>query len=248
MLETRNLCKAFGGLAATADVSLQIAVGEIHGLIGPNGAGKSTLLGQIAGTLRPDSGQILWDGTNVTHRSPAQRVALGLGRSFQITSFWHELTALENVLLGAQRAFGSVFSIWARALTQAEACRKAREALEYVELAPFAEKLAGSLSYGQQKQLELAIVLAGGPKIVLLDEPLAGVGQVEAERLIALIERLRQDMGVMLVEHDMDAMFRLADRISVLHQGRIIAMGTPAAVQGDSQVRDAYLGDDLDAA
>lgn len=248
MLEVRNLHKSFGGLAATSDVSLQINVGEIHGLIGPNGAGKSTLLGQIAGTLRPDSGGIFWGGHDILAHSSSERVALGLGRSFQITSFWHELTVLENVVLGAQRECGALYSFWRPAILEARPLAAAEQALTYVGLDALSGKPAGSLSYGQKKQLELGIVLAGNPRVLLLDEPLAGVGQVEAERLVLLIGKLRQDRGVLLVEHDMDAMFRLADRISVLHQGQIISTGTPDVVRDDPLVRAAYLGDEVDAA
>jgi branched-chain amino acid transport system ATP-binding protein len=245
MLRVQNLRKSFGGLKATADVSLHVAVGEIHGLIGPNGAGKSTLIGQIAGTLQPDSGSVQIDGADVTHRSAAARVARGLGRSFQITSLWPDLSVLENVLLGAQRALGLTYRMWSAATSKTDAVRASREALAYVGLDDERERAAGSLAYGLQKQLELAIVLAGQPRVLLLDEPLAGVGQVEAERLVTLIERLRGDRAVLLVEHDMDAMFRLADRISVLHLGAIIASGLPDEVRQDALVREAYLGDDL---
>lgn len=244
MLSIRNLNKSFGALAATSDVSLELRPGEIHGVIGPNGAGKSTLIAQIAGTLRPDSGQVLLDGIDVTRESPSRRVSLGLGRSFQITSLWFDLTVLENVLLGAQRSQGKALHFWRPALNERAAVQRARDALAYVRMEDRAHLPVKVLSYGEQKQLELALVLAGGPRMLLLDEPLAGVGIQEAEALVLLIERIRADMGILLVEHDMSAMFRLADRISVLHQGRILCTGTVAEVQADEEVRRAYLGED----
>jgi branched-chain amino acid transport system ATP-binding protein len=244
MLSIHNLHKSFGALAATSDVSLELRPGEIHGVIGPNCAGKSTLIAQIAGTLQPDSGQVLFDGVDVTRESSSARAARGLGRSFQITSLWFDLTVLENVLLGAQRTQGSPLSYWRPALTEAGAVHRARAALAYVRIEDRANLPVKALSYGEQKQLELALVLAGEPRMLLLDEPLAGVGIQEAEALVRLIERIRADMGILLVEHDMGAMFRLADRISVLHQGRILCTGTVAEVQADEEVRRAYLGED----
>jgi branched-chain amino acid transport system ATP-binding protein len=248
MLSIRHLNKSFGGLAATCDVSLELRRGEIHGVIGPNGAGKSTLVAQIAGTLRPDSGEVLLDGAEITRLAPPERVALGLGRSFQITSLWFELSAIENVLLGAQRTLGSVYRFWRPALDDAKAMERARAALAYVNMDDRAAVPAKLLSYGEQKQLELAVALAGEPRMLLLDEPLAGVGVQEAEGLVRLIEKIRGDMGILLIEHDMDAMFRLADRISVLHQGRILRTGTVNEIQTDALVRRAYLGEDEDGA
>lgn len=248
MLSIRHLHKSFGGLAATCDVSLDLKQGEIHGVIGPNGAGKSTLVAQIAGTLKPDSGQVMLNGMDITRLAAPERVALGLGRSFQITSLWFDLTVMENVLLGAQRTLGSVYRLWRPALQDAQAMERARAALVYVNLQDRAPALARSLSYGEQKQLELAVALAGEPRMLLLDEPLAGVGVQEAEGLVRLIEKIRGEMGILLIEHDMDAMFRLADRISVLHQGRILRTGTVEEIQQDAQVRSAYLGEDEDAA
>ena len=246
MLSIQNLNKSFGALAATCDISLELRPGEIHGVIGPNGAGKSTLIAQIAGTLRPDSGRVCFDGVDVTAQTPSARVALGLGRSFQITSLWFDLTVLENVLLGAQRTQGSACRFWRPALDDAAAVQRARAALAYVQMEDRAGVPAKLLSYGEQKQLELALVLAGEPRMLLLDEPLAGVGTQEAEGLVRLIEKIRGDMGILLVEHDMGAMFRLADRISVLHQGRILRTGTVAEIQADEEVRRAYLGEDED--
>jgi branched-chain amino acid transport system ATP-binding protein len=248
MLSIQHLNKSFGGLAATCDVSLELRRGEIHGVIGPNGAGKSTLVAQIAGTLRPDSGEVLLDGVEITRMSPTERVSLGLGRSFQITSLWFELSAIENTLLGAQRTQGSVYRFWRPALDDAKAVQRARAALAYVNLEDRSAVPAKLLSYGEQKQLELAVALAGEPRMLLLDEPLAGVGMQEAEGLVRLIERIRGDMSILLIEHDMDAMFRLADRISVLHQGRILRTGTVNEIQTDALVRRAYLGEDEDDA
>ncbi len=205
-------------------------------------------MAQIAGTLKPDSGQVMLNGMDITRLAAPERVALGLGRSFQITSLWFDLTVMENVLLGAQRTLGSVYRLWRPALQDAQAMERARAALAYVNLQDRAPALARSLSYGEQKQLELAVALAGEPRMLLLDEPLAGVGVQEAEGLVRLIEKIRGEMGILLIEHDMDAMFRLADRISVLHQGRILRTGTVEEIQQDAQVRSAYLGEDEDAA
>lgn len=247
MLSVCHLRKSFGGIAATCDVSFEVAEREIHGLIGPNGAGKSTLVGQIAGMLRPASGTVHFREQDITRTSPQRRVALGLARSFQITSLWLDLTILENVVIGAQRALGSPFRFWKPALADKSAVRVARETLADLGLLEREAVLARSLSYGEQKQLELAIVLAGRPRLLLLDEPFAGVGGQETEALVSLIERIRSEVSILLIEHDMDAMFRLADRISVLHQGRIIVTGDAATVRADEHVRRAYLGEDDDA-
>lgn len=246
MLSIEHLHKSFGALSATCDVSIDVQRGEIHGVIGPNGAGKSTLVGQIAGTLRPDSGRVLLDGEDITRLSPPQRVARGLGRSFQITSLWFELTALENVLIGAQRTLGTIYRFWRPALANREAVQRTRAALAYVNMEDRSDVAAIALSYGEQKQLELAVALAGEPRMLLLDEPLAGVGVQEADGLVRLIDKIRGDMGILLIEHDMDAMFRLADRISVLHQGRILRTGSISEIKTDEEVRRAYLGEDED--
>jgi len=242
-LRLAALNKRFGGLVVTADVSLDVRPGEIHALIGPNGAGKTTLIGQIAGSLHPDSGRIFLGATDVTAFSVAARARLGLSRSFQVMSLLPGFSALENVAVAVQAKQGSSFRIFRPAASEAALNRAALQALERVGLAHRATAAAASLAHGEKRQLELAIALAQSPKLLLLDEPLAGTGAEEAAALVALLQTLRGGPGVLLVEHDMQAVFALADRITVLAQGRVIASGAPAAVRADPAVQVAYLGD-----
>ncbi len=244
MLEVRDLRKAFGALVVTDGVSLTLRPGTIHAVIGPNGAGKTTLIHQIFGTLRPDAGSILLGGTDVTGLAPHRRARLGLARSFQITSVLPEFSVLENVMLAVLGGHGSVFR-FIRPLAQEQRLRDpAMAVLARVGLGDRPAALAGALSHGEKRQLELALALAAEPRVMLLDEPLAGAGPEEAARLVALLDTLRRDCAIILVEHDMDAVFQLADDISVLAQGRVIAHGTPAAIRADPAVRAAYLGED----
>ena len=236
LLELHHLNKRFGGLTVTDDVSLTVMPGEIHALIGPNGAGKTTLIHQIGGTLRPDSGAVLIAGQDVTRWSLPQRARIGLGRSFQITSIIPGFTALENVALAAQAV--------RPARRDAALNAAARQALGRVQLAHRADALAATLSHGEKRQLELAVVLAAVPRLLLLDEPLAGAGPEETERLVALLRGLRDQFGILLVEHDMQAVFALADRISVLVYGRIVVTATPDEIRAHPEVRSAYLGED----
>jgi len=244
LLELRSLKKRFGGLAVTDDVSLDLRQGEIHALIGPNGAGKTTLIHQISGTLAPDSGQVFFAGQDVTRLSMAKRARMGLARSFQITSIIPGFTTLENVALAVQARSGSSFRFFASVRSEAALNDQAMAALVEVGIEQRASTPAASLSHGEKRQLELAIALAMQPRVLLLDEPLAGTGTDEAERLMRILSGLRARYGVLMIEHDMQAVFALADRISVLAQGRIIAAGTPDEIRANSAVRAAYLGDE----
>jgi branched-chain amino acid transport system ATP-binding protein len=244
LLELRDLRKRFGGLAVTDGVSMAVAPGGIHAVIGPNGAGKTTLIHQVSGLLRPDAGRILFAGRDVTGLSLPQRARLGLARSFQITSVLPGFTALENAALAVQARSGSSFRFFRPAAAEVALNREAMAALEEVGLTDRAGVPAGQLSHGERRQLELAVALAMRPRLLLLDEPLAGAGPEESERLIAILRQLKGDYTILLVEHDMQAVFALADRISVLVYGRLLATGTPDAIRADPQVRAAYLGED----
>ena len=245
LLELRGLCKRFGGLVATDNVTLDVRRGEIHALIGPNGAGKTTLIAQIAGSLRPDAGQILFAGRDITARPVHARVAAGLARSYQITSIFPGFTVLDNLSLAVQARSGHSMSFWRAVATEHGLVREAERVAEQVGLAARLHTPAGTLAHGEQRALEVGLALATKPQLVLLDEPMAGAGPEEGERLVTLISSLRAEVAVLLVEHDMDAVFRLADRISVLVGGRVIATGTPQAIRQDAAVRQAYLGDEV---
>jgi branched-chain amino acid transport system ATP-binding protein len=247
MLELRNVTKRFGGVVATDDVALEVAQGEVHALIGPNGAGKTTLIGQISGSLRTDLGTIRFMEKEVTALRQHERVGLGLARSYQITSIFKRFTVLENLALAVQARSGSSFSFWRPVAAEAALFDEARMVSREIGLAGRLEVTAGNLAHGEQRALEVGLALATRPRLVLLDEPMAGMGPEESLRMIALIERIRSGVTVLLVEHDMDAVFRLADRITVLVNGRVIATGRPEAIRADPQVRRAYLGDELAA-
>ncbi|RAI58798.1 ABC transporter ATP-binding protein [Roseicella frigidaeris] len=244
VLRLDGLRKRFGGLTVTDAVSLAVAPGEIHAVIGPNGAGKTTLIHQVSGTLRPDAGRVLFAGQDVTGLPLARRARLGLARSFQITSVLPGFSALENVALAVQGRSGSSFRFLRPAAAEAMLNEAAMAALAQTGLAGRAAVPAAALSHGERRQLELAIALAMQPRLLLLDEPLAGTGPEEAERLVALLQGLRGRYAILLVEHDMAAVFALADRVSVLVQGRLLASGAPAAIRADPAVRVAYLGED----
>jgi branched-chain amino acid transport system ATP-binding protein len=246
-LVTHNLRKRFGGVIATDDVSLSIEPGELHALIGPNGAGKSTLIHQLHGALRPDSGKVTFEGVDITTRSSHQRVALGIARSYQVTNVFRRLSAREGVALAVQAQHGHSFRFWLPVSRELALFEKADRLLERVGLGARTTALAGALAHGEQRQLEMALALATQPRLLLLDEPMAGMGPEESERLIRLIASLKRSVTILLVEHDMDAVFRLADRISVLVYGRIIAGGVPDRIRADAEVRKAYLGDDVTA-
>ncbi len=243
VLAVSGLTKSFGALMATEDVTLDLRPGEIHALIGPNGAGKSTLIHQIAGTLKPDGGEVRFLGQPVTHLGVAGRARLGLGRSFQVSSLAPEFSALRNVMLAVQARQGSSFRFFRPVMGDASLTGPALAALERVGLKDRAGVPAAELSHGERRQLEIAIALALGSRAFLLDEPMAGMGPEGSRQLTAFLDRLRHEAPILLVEHDMDAVFALADRISVLVYGRIIASGTVDEIRADPQVRRAYLGD-----
>ena len=244
LLSVRGLGKSFGALRVTDDVSLDIPEGEIHALIGPNGAGKTTLIAQLSGALRPGAGRILFDGADVTRLDMTARVARGIARSFQITAILPGFPALENVALAVQARQGSSFRFFGRADREAALNEAALAELGRVGLADRADVLAGDLSHGEKRQLEFAIALAVRPRLLLLDEPFAGTGRQEAEQLVGLIRSLRGSLTMLLVDHDMAAVFALADRVSVLVYGRLIATGTPAEIRNNPEVQAAYLGED----
>jgi branched-chain amino acid transport system ATP-binding protein len=243
LLETRDLCKSFGGLVVTDAVSLVVAPGEIHAIIGPNGAGKTTLIAELAGELRPDSGSVRFAGADITRLAMARRAALGIARSFQITSIFREFSVLDNVAMAVQAHAGHSFRFWRPARRDARLRDPARQVLAQVGLAERAESRAAALSHGEKRALEIAMVLATRPRLLLLDEPMAGMGPQDAAGMVRLLAALKRQVTMVLVEHDMDAVFALADRITVMVYGRIIASGTPDAIRGDAEVRRAYLGE-----
>ena len=244
LLEIRGLTKSFGGLLATNHVDLTIVAGETHAIIGPNGAGKTTLIAQLAGDLAPDEGTIAFGGRDVTALAAPARSHLGLARSFQITSVFRDFTVLDNVALSVQAHAGHSFRFWGSARRDAALRDPARAALSSVGLDARADVLAANLAHGEQRQLEIAMALATSPRLLLLDEPMAGMGPEESQRMIDFLLTLKGTQTMLLVEHDMDAVFALADRISVMVYGRIIASGAPAEIRENADVREAYLGED----
>jgi branched-chain amino acid transport system ATP-binding protein len=247
LLAVRGLRKRFGGLVATDGVDLDVAEGETLAVIGPNGAGKTTLIAQLSGDLAPDAGTIRFAGADVTALPAATRSHRGLARSFQITSIFREFTALDNVALAVQAHAGHSFHFWRRAREEPTLREPARAVLAQVGLAGRAEVPAGALAHGEQRQLEIAMALATHPRLLLLDEPVAGMGPDESQRMVQLLRTLRGRHTILLVEHDMDAVFALADRISVMVYGRVIATGTPEAIRANAEVRRAYLGEEAPA-
>ena len=243
LLEVAGLVKRFGGLAATDGVDLTVMPGEAHAVIGPNGAGKTTLINQLAGEIRPDAGSIRFDGREIAHEPVYRRALMGLGRSYQITSVFPEFSVLANVMLAVQAHAGHSFRFWHPLVAERELVERAREALTEVGLGPKADFLVASLAHGERRQLEVAMTLASRPKLLLLDEPMAGMSLAESERMVELLSGLKGRYGLLLVEHDMDAVWKLADRISVLVYGRVIACGDPASIRENAEVRAAYLGD-----
>ena len=244
ILSLQGLRKNFGGLRVTDDLSLDVLPGELHALIGPNGAGKTTLINQISGLISPDAGRIVFCGADVTASAPFERAKLGLARSFQITSTLPNFSALENVSLAVQARSGSSYRFVGDAAKETDLSSQAMSALQEVGLAHRADSQAAHLSHGERRALELAIALAMQPKLLVLDEPMAGTGREEGARLVAVLQRLKGRFPIVLVEHDMHAVFALADRVSVLIYGRILMTGTPASVRSDPKVIAAYLGDE----
>lgn len=241
-LTLRRLRKAYGGLVVTNDVDLDVRPSEIHALIGPNGAGKSTLIGQIVGDVRPDSGAIEWMGRSLDGSTAHERVRRGIVRSFQISSILPEMSAMDNARLAALGPSLGAVHAWRPAETFEAAAEQARAVLERVGLGDRADAMAGTLSYGERRHLEIAMGLALRPRLLLLDEPMAGVGPSESKALTELLRGLRADCALLLVEHDMDVVFALADRISVLVAGAIVASGTPSEIRINPDVQNAYFG------
>lgn len=244
VLETRQLVCQFGGLLATDQVSLRLMPGEVHGLIGPNGAGKTTLIHLLAGSLQPGSGSIWLDGQDITRLSAWRRARAGLSRSFQITTIFSDLSVMENLLLAAQSDAGGSFRLWRPRHADTTLVERAQQLARQCAISPSVfEQQAGALPHGEQRKLEFALALAIRPRVLLLDEPMAGMSAEETRRLADLIDTMRGLHAILLVEHDMDVVFRLADRISVLLEGRVIATGTPAEIRANPVVAQAYLGD-----
>ncbi len=246
ILEVEGLTKRFGALVANDSLSLAVEVGAVHALIGPNGAGKTTAIAQISGELRPDGGRIRFRGRDVTALPIHRRARLGLARSYQITSLFPDFSALENVALAVQARAGHSFRFWKPARGDAALDGPARDLLDRVGLRGRADVPAAELAHGEQRQLEIAMALATNPSMLLLDEPIAGMGHDETGRMVDLLRMLRDGVTILLVEHDMDVVFALADRITVLVKGRAIASGPPAAIRADRRVRDAYLGEEAE--
>ena len=243
-LRIRNLVKRFGGIVATDNVSLSVAPNQIHALIGPNGAGKTTLVHQLAGSLLPDEGSIEFMGQDIARMALHKRVIKGIARSHQLTNIFSGYTVLHNVLMAVQARSGPSFRFTGSPFNEGQLIREVCGIIEIVGLQGLELRLAKALSYGQQRRVEIALALATRPKLLLLDEPLAGMGEADAEEIIALIERLKYQSTIVLIEHDMNAVFRLANQISVLVYGKVIATDTPKAIRASPTVRKAYLGDE----
>ena len=243
LLQVSHLAKRFEGIIASDDIILNIEPGELHAVIGPNGAGKTSLILQLSGQLRPDSGQVTFAGADITTMPMYARAALGLARSFQITSLFLDLSVFDNVMLAVQAKIGHSFHFWRNARHDPALREPAMALLERVGLAAHADRRCGDLSHGEHRLIELAMALAGSPRMLLLDEPMAGLGPEESARMVSMLLALKREVTILLVEHDMEAVFALADRISVLVYGRVIATGLPAEIRANAQVREAYLGE-----
>jgi branched-chain amino acid transport system ATP-binding protein len=244
MLQIRQLTKRYGGLLATDQLSLSLAAGELHAIIGPNGAGKTTLIAQLSGEVAPDSGAIEFDGHDITALLPAQRALRGLARSYQITSVFPEFSVLENVSLAMQAHRGHSFGFWTPMLAQPALVEPAMRAIAQAGLSQRCSSKVSELAHGERRQLELAMVLVAEPKLLLLDEPMAGMSHQESGNVVRTLQGLKGRYTMLLVEHDMDAVFALADRISVMVYGRIIASGTPDDIRNNEEVKIAYLGEE----
>jgi branched-chain amino acid transport system ATP-binding protein len=243
LLEIDGLTKRFGGVVACDGISLAVPPRELHAIIGPNGAGKTTLIGQLSGEVAPDAGCIRFDGADITALPAYRRSWLGLARSFQVTSLFPDFTALDNVALAVQAHAGHSFRFWRDARREPALREPARAALARVGLADRAEVIVANMSHGEHRQLEIAMALATRPRMLLLDEPMAGMGPEESARMVKMLRELKQELTILLIEHDMDAVFALADRITVLVYGRVIASGAPSAIRANDEVRQAYLGE-----
>ncbi len=243
LLQVEGLKKSFGGVVATDDVALDVRLDEIHAIIGPNGAGKTTLITQLFGEQLPDAGHVFFKGNDITRLALHKRASIGLARSFQITSVFMDFSVLDNVALAVQAHEGHSFKFWKAATTEFLLRENAMKALAQVGLDGRASNMASELSHGERRQLEIAMALATNPVFLLLDEPMAGMGAEESALMVKLLKGLKKDRAILLVEHDMNAVFELADRISVLVYGKLIATGTPDEIRNNSEVREAYLGE-----
>jgi branched-chain amino acid transport system ATP-binding protein len=243
LLKVTALHKHFGGIAATDNVNLAVEQGQVHAIIGPNGAGKTTLIAQLSGQIRPDSGDIEFAGHSIVRYSMAQRARQGMARSFQITSVVMPMTLLENVMLAVQGSAGHSFRFWAPVSKDRTLMNAAMESLTEVGLDDRATHIAANVSHGEQRQLEVAMALAMKPRMLLLDEPMAGMGKEEGSAMVEILNRLKGKMTILLVEHDMDAVFNMADRLSVLVNGHVIATDSVANIRSNPDVQKAYLGD-----
>jgi branched-chain amino acid transport system ATP-binding protein len=243
LLRIEDLTKRFGGVVASDQLTLEVAAGELHAVIGPNGAGKTTLIGQLAGEIAPDDGRIRFDNLDITALPTYRRSALGLARSFQITSLFLDFTALDNVALAVQAHAGHSFHFWRDARSEAMLRDPARAALARVGLSHRADSVVASMSHGEHRQIEIAMALATRPRMLLLDEPMAGMGPEESARMVETLRELKREYTILLIEHDMEAVFALADRITVLVYGRVIASGAPDDIRANEDVRQAYLGE-----
>jgi branched-chain amino acid transport system ATP-binding protein len=243
LLQVEDLSKRFGGVVASDAITLDVQTGELHAIIGPNGAGKTTLVSQLSGEITPNSGHIRFAGRDITSLPAYRRSQSGLARSFQITSLFPDFTALDNVALAVQAHSGHSFRFWRDARREPELREPARAALARVGLSERSDVLVSSLSHGERRQIEIAMALATKPRMLMLDEPMAGMGPEETTRVVATLRELKQELTILLIEHDMEAVFALADRITVLVYGRVIASGTPDAIRANAEVREAYLGE-----
>jgi branched-chain amino acid transport system ATP-binding protein len=243
LLQIEGLTKRFGGVVASDKISLDVQAGELHAIIGPNGAGKTTLVGQLTGEITPDEGRVRFAGRDITTLPVYRRSALGLARSFQITSLFLNFTALDNVALAAQAHAGHSFRFWRAARSEPALRDPARVALERVGLAARADAIVANMSHGEHRQIEIAMALATRPRLLLLDEPMAGMGPEESARMVGILRELKHELTILLIEHDMEAVFALADRITVLVYGRVIATGAPTEIRANAEVRQAYLGE-----
>jgi len=243
ILEVQGLVKSFGGLTATDKVDLQVYENEVNAIIGPNGAGKTTLVSQLTGELAPDAGRVIFAGQDITTLPPHKRSHLGIARSFQITSVFLEMSILENAALAVQAHTGHSFQFLTPASADRSLTQPAMEILERVGLADRAHLPASNVSHGEHRQLEIAMALASNPKMLFLDEPMAGMGPEESARMTEFLQSLKNSVTILLIEHDMDAVFALADRITVLVYGKVIAVGAPEDIRANLKVRQAYLGE-----
>jgi branched-chain amino acid transport system ATP-binding protein len=243
LLQIEGLTKRFGGIVASENVTLDLRAGELHAIIGPNGAGKTTLIGQLTGEIRPDGGRIRFDGKDITGLPTFARSLMGLARSFQVTSLFLDFSALDNVALAVQANAGHSFHFWRAARREDVLRQPARAAVARVGLAGRADVLAANLSHGEHRLLEFAMALANKPRVLLLDEPMAGLGPEESARVVEMLRELKREVPILLIEHDMEAVFALADRITVLVYGRVIASDVPEKIRANEEVRQAYLGE-----